>query len=172
MILGLAGPAGVGKDTVADRLVDMYGFRKVSFAQTLKAMMAVAGFPEPCREQKEELIPGFEFSWRVAAQRLGTEWGRGLDPNIWTKIIEAQISTPGNWVISDVRFANEAEMVRRRGRLVHIYGRITTVTGEAAGHVSEAGVAGGIKDLAISNRWSVARLYLEIDTLIEGLKCV
>lgn len=141
-IVGIAGPAGAGKDTVADYLVAHHGFTKISMAGPLKAGMAAMGFPEPVsRDDKEKLIPGFDFTWRQAAQRLGTEWGRGLDPEIWVKVMADHLSrSTGRTVISDIRFENEAEMVRNlSGKMLLLAGRKADL-GEAAAHVSEAGV--------------------------------
>jgi hypothetical protein len=41
-MIGLAGPAGVGKDTIADYLVDTYNFTKFSFSDMLYEEVAVA----------------------------------------------------------------------------------------------------------------------------------
>ena len=41
-IIGLSGPAGSGKDTVADLLVEHAGFKKLSFADTLRAELSDA----------------------------------------------------------------------------------------------------------------------------------
>lgn len=142
MIVGIAGRAGSGKDTVADFLVQRHGFTKVSCAGPLKAMMAACGFPEPLnRDDKEKLIPGFKFTWRQAAQDLGTKWGRGLQDDIWIQMIEQRMRrSRDRFVISDVRFDNEADMVRRmHGKMLHLYGREAAL-GEAASHASEAGV--------------------------------
>lgn len=152
-LVGITGKAGAGKDTIADYLVREQGFNKLSFADTLKRMLALAGMPEPTnRDDKEKLIPGFEFTWREAAQKLGTEWGRALDPDIWIKILELRIQRetaldaaypgvkPSRFVLSDVRFDNEAEMIRRLGgQVLHVTGRAAKL-GASAGHASEAGV--------------------------------
>lgn len=155
MIIGFTGKAGSGKDTLADHLVNDFSFRKMSFAHTLKAMMVVAGFAEPYdRAEKEQLIPGFNFTWREAAQRLGTEWGRALDPDIWVKIQErvlAALPAGTNVVFSDVRFDNEAAMIRRLGgKILHVTGRAADL-GENAGHASEAGVMWADGDVVITN---------------------
>lgn len=141
-IIGIAGRAGSGKDTVADRMVQDHAFRKMSMARPLKDGMAAMGFPEPAnRDDKERLIPGFTFTWRQAAQKLGTEWGRGLDGEIWTKVMERILLTlSGPVVISDIRFDNEADMIRGMGgKILHLSGRQADLGGAAA-HASEAGV--------------------------------
>ena len=138
-LVGLAGKAGSGKDTVGEWLIDNKDFIKVSFAQPLYDGLAAMGFPAPAtREQKEALIPGFNFSWREAAQKLGTEWGRGLQSDIWMRIAEQRFTTSNKKVvITDVRFENEASMIRRQGGIVfHVGGRQSEL-GDRSGHVSE-----------------------------------
>lgn len=154
-IVGITGRAGAGKDTIADYLVQEHHFLKLSFAGPLKAMMATVGMPEPAdRAAKEQPLAGFHFTWREAAQRLGTEWGRSLDPNIWVKIMENVIhrfSDDVQIVFADVRFDNEAEMVRRLGgKILHVTGRAADL-GANAGHASEAGVRWADGDRLITN---------------------
>lgn len=158
IVVGITGKAGSGKDTVADFLVREHGFQKLSFATVLKKMLATAGMPEPAnREDKEAIIPGFTFTWRDAAQKLGTEWGRALDNDIWVMAIEKYISMTEEkrghrprFVLSDVRFENEAVLIRRRGSLLHVFGREADL-GASAGHASEAGIEFADGDQYIDN---------------------
>lgn len=170
MIIGLTGPAGVGKDTVADYLVEKHGFKKLSWAAPLKAGLAAMGFPEPLdRADKEKVIDGFDFSWRRAAQTLGTEWGRALDADIWIKLVGRIIAMhPGqDFVISDVRFQNEAELVRSKGGHVwSLHGRQADL-GDAAGHKSEAGLPDALVDTYLVNDSSVAELFTLVDWVIS-----
>lgn len=157
LLVGVTGKAGAGKDTVADLLE----YPRDAFASTLKAMMAAAGLPEPAsREEKEAIIPGLGFSWRVAAQRLGTEWGRGLNENLWVLLLLRRVRASGHPIvcISDVRFENEAALIRSNGVLCHVRGRDTTVVGDAAAHASEAGVDPGPGDYVIHNDGSLRDL--------------
>lgn len=180
IVIGVAGPAGAGKDTVGDYLHANHGFQKMSFAAPLKRMLAAAGLAEPLdRAKKEELIPGLNFSWRHAAQTLGTQWGREqLDPNLWVKLVRREILALAEKrreetriVLTDVRFENEAAMVRELGGQVwHLKGRRAEL-GAAAGHVSEKEVLFyPHQDELIDNRENLHVLHLQIEDLFEGLK--
>lgn len=150
VLVGITGKAGVGKDTLAGFL----GYPTDSFASTLKAMLAVAGLPEPeTREGKEAIIPGLGFSWRQAAQRLGTEWGRALNEDLWVLLLERRCRTSGRAVVTvpDVRFENEARLIRKHGVLCHVDGRESTAHGAAAEHASEQGVHRQFGDYVILN---------------------
>lgn len=62
---------------------------------------------------KEEITP------RKLLQLLGTECGRQIiHPNVWVNSTMADYKGGDNWVLSDVRFPNEAEAVRKRGGLL------------------------------------------------------
>lgn len=170
-IIGFTGKAGSGKDTCADYLVAKYGFVKLSWASPLKAGLAAMGFPEPCdRADKERVIPGFDFTWRQAAQTLGTEWGRALDANIWVKVAERIIAAAPagtNFVISDVRFENESAMIYSlRGTVVHLEGRQADL-GALAGHVSEAVLPIRLDSYTLVNSGSIEELYSDLDHLVE-----
>lgn len=140
-VLGFCGPAGSGKDTAANYLVEYHGFVRISFAQPIYDMLDAMGFPAPAtREEKEAINPRWGLSWRHAAQTLGTEWGRKLDQDIWLRILVHRIkdSKHDKFVISDVRFENEAHTIRDNGgRILHLTGRAADL-GARANHASEA----------------------------------
>ena len=53
-IIGLTGPAGAGKDTIADTLVSLAGFTKMAFADTLRTEVHLAfGIDESFLTQRE-----------------------------------------------------------------------------------------------------------------------
>lgn len=178
MLVGVTGRAGAGKDTIADYLVRGHGFDKLSFAAPLKAMLAAAGMPEPAnREDKEKPVPGFSFTWREAAQTLGTEWGRRRDPDIWVKLVEMQIrrtvtlyaAYPDQvrFVLSDVRFENEAAMIRSLGgKVLFVHGRAVDL-GESAGHASEAGIAFTSRDFLIDNSGTLSLTLAQVRAALD-----
>lgn len=99
MIIALSGPAGSGKDTIADIFVCEYGFVKVSLAAPIKRICQnVFGFtnkqmwgPSYNRNIPDKRYPrttpsnSIEYlTPRYAIQRLGTNWGRDCYPDIWT----------------------------------------------------------------------------------------
>src|SRR4051812_46574990 len=153
-LIGLHGRAGAGKDTLANLL----GFETYAFARPLKTALAVMGFPEPERADKEKLISGFSFSWRRAAQTLGTEWGRALQGDIWlamAKRFHARC-THDFLVITDVRFHNEADWIRGNGVLVHVIGRVAADQGAIEQqHASELSLPRQPEDIVVDNSGTI-----------------
>jgi hypothetical protein len=132
MIIGICGFIGAGKDTAADYLVGFHGYRRDSFANTLKdAVAAVFGWdrellegrtPEAraWREQRDEWWSnrlGRDITPRWVLQYWGTEVIRqGFHDDIWIAALEARLAKrTDHTVISDVRFPNEVKAIKAQG---------------------------------------------------------
>jgi len=63
-----------------------------------------------------------DLSPRIMLQQLGTEWGRKIDKDIWVKAALRKAHTLPKCVITDVRFFNELDLVKKAGgKLVRIH---------------------------------------------------
>jgi hypothetical protein len=156
LVIGLAGVARVGKNTIAQEFVDNAGFEQAGFADVLKKMLYSLNprLPDP---NWAEVGDGFghdgtvkvrdyvdKFGWegaksnpdiRKSLQILGTEAGRDvLGENIWISTLFSR-PTDARLVISDVRYANEAAAIKQRGGYVVKIHRPGVVA--ANSHVSE-----------------------------------
>lgn len=127
LIIGLHGPIGCGKTTIAGMLKSQIGLEEISFADPIKEVVSfLTDIPRQQLDDqavKQRQFPDSQVTIRTALQTLGTEWGRDLiDPNIWVNYAKRRIArTKGNVIISDVRFENEAQMIRDAGGvIVHI----------------------------------------------------
>ena len=171
MIIGFCGKAGSGKDTAAAWFVKNAGFRQASFAAGLKNMLSVAGLPEPAnRDDKEKLVEGFNFTWREAAQTLGTEWGRNLDTDIWVKLTMNGLDKDIDYVFSDVRFDNEAGAIRDAGGLViELRGRKVDL-GNNSGHPSEHGISTDFLSWIVDNNGSMSYLEQQLNLIRKDIK--
>lgn len=138
MIVGLLGFIGSGKGTAGDILKDM-GFTPVSFAKGVKDVAAeMFGWPrhllegdtQHSREWREKPDTfwskefGKDFTPRYALQLMGTEVGRDVfHKDFWVIKLKKYIEeNPNqNFVITDVRFANEMDFVHKQnGILIEI----------------------------------------------------
>jgi hypothetical protein len=136
MIIGFVGLIGAGKDTAADYLVNFHGFRRDSFANTLKdAVSCVFGWDRTllegrtneAREWREQVDPWWaerlgmpHLTPRWILQYWGTEVCRkGFHDDIWIASLENKMRKTGdNIVISDVRFPNEIKAIHNAGGMV------------------------------------------------------
>lgn len=122
-IVGFCGPQGVGKTTLAKALEDELGYTRVAFADQLrediKHLLDLTD--EDVTTHKNEPIEGLGgITPRVLLQRYGTDLIRDrVKPTHWIDVVHDKITRPGNWVVEDIRFSNEATMVRNTGGIVY-----------------------------------------------------
>jgi len=124
------GKAGAGKTLAANHLVNRYGFVKYSISSKIK-------------EIAKDLF-GMENKDRRLLQDIGTKM-REIKPTVWVdyliRQIERDTSSPGfsyrGIVVDDLRFLNEAELLRRNGFFIVKIEGITYDMGELGQHVSE-----------------------------------
>lgn len=207
MIIGVCGFIGSGKDTIADYLVNFHEFRRESFATTLKdAVSAVFGWDRTMlegrtkedREWREQVDPW--WAERLAMPALTPRWvlqywgtevcRRGFHDDIWIASLENKLrNSKDNVVISDCRFPNEVESIKRAGgKIVRVvrgqepvwfkvaqeacYGdkkAIALMNDEFKVHASEWAWLGTEFDTVVYNNSSIEELYSQAKSLLYDL---
>lgn len=140
-LYALMGWIGSGKDTVALRLQNHYGWRRVSFAGALKdAVSVIFGWPREqlegltldSRKWREAVDPWWatrlnipQLTPRWVLQHVGTDVLRNyFHDEIWIAALERRLleQDPAQpVVISDCRFPNEIQLVKAyQGNLVQV----------------------------------------------------
>lgn len=211
MIIGVCGFIGTGKDTIADYLVNVHEFRRESFANTLKdAVSAVFGWDRDMlegrtrssrewREQRDEWWSqrlGMAITPRWVLQYWGTEVCRkAFHDDIWIASLENKLrSIQDHVVISDCRFPNEIQAIKRAGGQVIRVVRgsdpawyadaVAVNTGPShmtwalskdrlaayKVHASETAWVGTEFDAIVSNNDTMDHLYQQINDLVQGLQ--
>jgi hypothetical protein len=139
---------------------------------------------------KETVIPKWGMSPREILQKLGTEVGRNIYSDTWivhcldnirsseegsiftfrddsnktfTKVVGSRVKVPRNWVITDVRFPNEAEAIRRAGGAIWKVQRDLPSTDS---HASETSMDQIVPDVLIDNNSSLEDLQTKVMSLV------
>lgn len=169
-IIGLAGRARSGKDTVASFIIAARGGYRYGFADPIRAMLKPIGvdMDNPYwNAHKEEVIPALGVSPRKLMQTLGTEWGRNLiNPELWLILARQRLLNRGpGMIVADVRFENEAAWVRKCGGLiVHVIRRDATAVEE---HSSESGIEVLPADVQLFNSGTLEDLQFAVRGLFN-----
>lgn len=183
MIIGLSGYARSGKDTVADYLVDNYGFKRVAFADEIrKALLAINPFVPNAYFLKDVVEhEGWEVAKtiphvRVMMQNFGVfvrdEWGaqfwinqafRHMDKNCRDEQGELH-----HVVITDVRFKNEADSITgwtaKNGTVV----RVNRPSVQAINnHISETELDDYAFKHILNNDSDLYDLHLQVEELMR-----
>ena len=179
-LIGLYSPAPQsGKSTVASYLTE-HGYYNIPFAAPLKRMIRTflvqVGYgPDTIEhlitEGKEEKIPGIDVTPRHLMQTLGTEWGRTcVHPNVWLQCWQTTatryIKSDTPVACDDVRFPNEAELIRSLG------GELWLVERSSARRNTEHASEGGLDnfpafDRRIVNDGSLLDLYQQVRQILS-----
>ena len=125
MKIGITGYAKSGKDVLADILVEDFGFLKVNMSDPLDHYLQIlnpiivfdAYSNEPkYYERYADLRARISYvdakkitEVRELLQRFGTDVGRDIDPDIWTKVRNRNMADLDKVVCTGVRYVNEAE---------------------------------------------------------------
>ncbi|MFI8430974.1 deoxynucleotide monophosphate kinase [Pseudomonas sp. NPDC078863] len=172
ILLGLTGRARSGKTTAAEHLARTYLLEQYAFADPLRdGLMAIFNLDPTDFEgdRKEQPLGWLDCSPRQLMQSMGTEWARNtVHPDVWVKLAEQNLDYMSNalgavlgFVVSDVRFENEADLIRRRGgTVIHILRPNALAVNP---HISEAGIAANPADLTLPNYGTVEGFLRSLD---------
>ena len=137
-LIAISGPAGSGKDTLGNLLVEKFGGETLSFAKPLKdACGSLFQFTHAqMYDQAGKEVPDPRWSDktpREILQYVGSDLLRDqFDKDIFLKAMANRIdaskaSESQVLAICDCRFENEAAMVRERGgTVVHLFRKLGT----------------------------------------------
>ena len=143
-IIGLSGRAGAGKDYIYDHYFRNAGWYRFALADSFKIDIVGKGLAS-----YDEVFKIKSPTTRDLLQKTGTENGRMIfGENIWCDMTLAWITHLSNtcdltrWVITDVRFPNELDFIKKHGgKVIRINApnRIanSSLSTEARAHISE-----------------------------------
>jgi hypothetical protein len=174
MIIGLTGYARSGKDTVANILIEEYGFTRLAFADKIRDLLVEVNPILSDGHRLNEILK--DYGWEVAKaktevrrllQDLGVGARKVFGDNHW--IVEAfkDIDRSKNYVVTDVRFENEAEFIKSFSGQIW---RIKRPGIEAVNaHVSESELDGYKSDQIFMNNGTIDDLTALVKTRMTGL---
>jgi hypothetical protein len=116
-LLLVAGQMAQGKDVLSDYLAKYSGYDwvRTAFADKVKDVFSLAfGMSREFIEEwkrKPEPPPGFQQPIRQCLIDIGNGF-RKWNPNVW---VDAALRQKGNLIISDGRYLNELQAVKRQG---------------------------------------------------------
>lgn len=175
MIIALSGYAQSGKDTVADYLVDTYGFEKAGMNAILRdACVALDpivnawGVSGVHNARYSEMLSEFGYErakkqfpeFRAFMQRLGTEFAEAIDyPELWVTVLLKHCDPDKNYVMSSCRRWIEATAITEAGGFIVRVDRPGTAP--ANDHPSETEIDSWQFDARIYNDAGIDELLLQ-----------
>lgn len=178
LIIGIAGVARSGKDTIARHLVEHHGFTRVALADSLRALLAeMDGSTWELRKEYE--AAGKTSRW--ALQTLGTECREALPEatdSLWCLVALSKIrflaehmpTARRRFVVPDIRFPHEPTVLGSAARDWHgsyetwkVVRDAAGLGGDAAKHASERLIDSIPCSVEIENNESLDDLRYNVD---------
>jgi dephospho-CoA kinase len=186
MLIGLTGKIGSGK-TLSTEYFKCKGFTEYSFAEPLKEIGKIFGFTDRqlygSQTDKLELHEYWNVSSRKFLQKVGTELFRetlpklipemNISESIWIDLFKIKVKNSDvNYIISDIRFLNEAETVKKLGGIIIKLERNNITFSQdrfELVHQSEQEIDKIKPDYIINNNGDKETLFKSIDTILSPL---
>ena len=180
MIIGLSGYAQSGKDTVANILVEKYGYKRIAFADPIRELLYEMDPPVPVGAGSEKHTVGLQnyvdvYGWdqakqhpivRSMLQNLGVGARKVFGDTFWVYQALSDIAPQDKVVVSDVRFVNEADWIKDfTGQIWRVKRMGTAAVNE---HVSESELDGYPVDQIFVNNGTLEDLELLIGTRMRA----
>ena len=177
-LIGVTGKAGSGKDTVGEMLWGEYGFVCSSFADPVKQAASIIFGVELDkfydRVSKEAIDPYWGITRREMLTKLGTDACRNVfGQDVWTKrwlMSFNEVNQFDDVVVTDVRFEDEAALIRSMGGTIIHLSRPASERGVKVDHVSEAGVKILDGDYGIDNNGTLGDLLKNVCLIVDDLE--
>jgi len=181
MIIGLTGYAQSGKDTVANILVERYGFTRVAFADKIREYLyetnpmydSIVGEPLFVKDKVDR--DGWEEAKksphiRRLLQNSGVAARKIFGDGFWVhEAMKTMLKDPRpdmNYVITDVRFLNEADMIKANKGQIWRIKRLGV--DPVNSHVSETQMDGYPVDQIFVNNSTLDDLEVLVKTRMSG----
>lgn len=157
MIIGLSGKKQVGKDTAGHYLDLVYKFKRVAFADELKKIAEQLSWDGNKDERGRKFL-----------QDLGMV-ARNYNPDVWIDLAFRRLSVrpDTDFVITDVRFMNEVDAIRKCGGIVVRITRDDEIRDDV--HASETELDNLEFDYVVKSvKGDYNSLYKQLDDIVES----
>lgn len=194
MLIGIHGKPHSGKDTIANYLINEYGFLKFGPSNPVKVTAAAMfNVPIECfydENLKETVDPFWGITYREMAQKVGKESSRDVfGEDFWMRHVGLRLKEledendvhlrhkehhqiRNGIVLADIRYPNEATWVKRFGGSVIFVDRDDVDRGFVANeqHPAERGLPLELADYVIDNRATKDALFYRVEKVMTEIK--
>lgn len=175
--IGLSGEAGHGKSTIAEMLVEDFGFHRRALADKLKGVLGM-GLRDTDEQQAIRWVNRNKEHFRPLLQAYGMLGRKLAGEDYWVDEVIKYMDILNNFgsqdvsfVVDDVRFPNEVRRLRERGfRIFRVFRpdapRILK-KGEDT-HISENSLSGLEADVIVVNDGDFSSLQAAVNCLLHN----
>lgn len=149
-----------------------YNFELKSFASNVKEIASLLIGRENIEsweksEFKDSINPIFNITNREILQKIGEGLRKEINPDVWIKALFSTYTEKSNWIITDVRYKNEADYIKEKGGYLI---RVNRDTGYNDNHPSEIDLDNYSKfDFIIDNNDSEMELVKKVTEIYNKL---